>query len=97
MDDSHTNRRTLEDLWRSRLNYAKLQLDLTRNHLKEIQRDLRVGDKGAYWRAVRAEKLAGVEYHRVLGIFTSLVVDGEIPDESAGTRIAGQRGFLDFG
>jgi hypothetical protein len=87
MDDSHTNRRALEDLWRSRLTDAQIRHDFARNHREEVARDLLVGHipdgngAFAYREALLAEKMALVEYQRVLDIFTALVVGGKIPEE----------------
>jgi hypothetical protein len=87
MDDSHTNRRTLENPWLRRLSDAQIRLDSACNYLKGVARDLLAGRISeadgayAYQQALRAENMALAEYQRVLDIFTSLVVDGKIPEE----------------
>lgn len=83
------DRRTLEELWRQRLNDAKLRLDFARNYLTEVRRDHASGNvpdaerHSAYQDALRAENLAFAEYNRVLGSYTDLTVNGIIPDEAA--------------
>ncbi len=89
MDGPTPNKQQLEDLWRERLNTAKLRLDFARQYMKEVQRDRNSGDipgpdgNFAYQKALRAENTALAEYNRVLRVFTKLVVDGKIPDERA--------------
>ena len=61
----------IEQLWRRRLDDAKLRLDYATSYAKGR-------DDG--W-ARRAHETALAEYIRVLRIFTDLVVDGKIPDE----------------
>jgi hypothetical protein len=76
----------LENQLREQLADAKAELDLVRNYLKEVQRDLKSGElhpsEGQYthqW-ALRAETLALQHYHRVLKTFSDLL-NGKIPDE----------------
>ena len=81
------DRQALEDLWRQRLKDVKLRLDFARNYMRETRRDFSLGDIPervellAYARALGAETSALVEYHRVLGIYTNLVLHGRIPGE----------------
>jgi hypothetical protein len=87
MDDPLPDRRALEDLWRSRLTDAQIRHDSARNHREEVARDLLVGHipdgngAFAYREALLAEKMALVEYQRVLDIFAALVVGGKTPEE----------------
>jgi hypothetical protein len=81
------NRQALEELWRLRLQDAKLRLDFARHYAKEVQRDFPRGGtvspdgQFAHQKAFRAENFALAHYRRVLGIYTDLVVGGQIPDE----------------
>jgi hypothetical protein len=87
MGDTILDREELEDRWRKRVTDAKLRLDLARNYVKEVQRDLPRDDipapdgDYAYRKALHAENSALAEYKRVLRIFTDLTVNGKIPDE----------------
>ena len=81
------DREKLEDLWRDRLQDAKLRHAFACNVRQEVQRDLQHGEvpsadrNFALERALRAENRALAEYDRVLRIFAALVVAGKIPDE----------------
>ena len=81
------NRQELEARWRQRLDVARLRLQFAHTYVKEVQRDLQQGSvpsadgNVALERAQRSENVAVVEYNRVLGIFTDLVVAGKIPDK----------------
>jgi len=81
------NRNALEERWLTRLNDARIHLELARDYVSEVQRDFPEGeipspDGGvAYRAALRAENIALAEYHRVLRILTDLVARGQIPDE----------------
>ena len=83
------DRTALENLWRQRLNEAKLRLDFASNYVKEIQRDFSSGElpapdgHDAYQQALHAESHAIAEYRRILRIFSELVVSGKKPDEAA--------------
>ena len=85
MSGKDPNREALEQLWRRRLNDAKLRLEFAKNYLKEVQRDLRLGgiptsdSNFAYKKALRAETAALAEYHRTLRIVTDLFVRGNPP------------------
>jgi hypothetical protein len=87
MGDGEASRQELENLWRKRLEDAKIRLDLTRNYLKEVQRDLKSGTippsdgRYAHQRAQQAETLAFEHYKRVLKTFTAFLLTGKIPDE----------------
>jgi len=89
MGNWNSERRTLEELWRCRLQDARLRLDFARNYTKEIQRDFPNNEipspDGAYaqQRAIRGENAALAQYRRVLEIYTNLVTRGEIPAETA--------------
>ena len=79
-------RQESEELWRNRLASAKLRLDFARNYLNEVQRDFPIDDTSpdgqyAFRRALRAENVALAEFHRLLRIYTDLVMDGKIPPE----------------
>jgi hypothetical protein len=88
MSNLTPDRRILEDLWRSRLNDAKLRLDFAHGYLAAVQgdyaaRDIPASDHHfAYQKALRAEGLALQEYRRVLHIFADLLFHGIIPDEA---------------
>ena len=77
------NRVELERLWYTRVNDARSRFDFARNHLKYLQRGCLDGPDGQQtrWMALQAENAALTEYHRVLRIFTALVMDGKVPDE----------------
>ena len=80
------SRQDLENLWRLRLNDAKIRLDFARTYVKEVQADLQSGTvpepdgSFGFQKALRAENFALADYGRVLGIFTDLVVRGKVPD-----------------
>ena len=88
MGSSSPARKVLEELWRSRLNDAKLRLDFARNYVADVQRDHPSGDipesdyHFADQKALRSENLALEEYNRVLRIYPDLVVNGTIPEEA---------------
>ena len=87
-------REELEQLWRSRVKDAQLRLDFARNYLAEVQRDFPPGDvpspdgSFALQKALRAENFALAEYHRVLRMFTDLVLHGTIPDDKEWRNVA---------
>ena len=80
--------RKLTDLWRRRLEDAKLRLDFARNYKNEVERDFPTGGlptpdgNFAHHHALRAENLALAEYNRVLRIYRHLTLHGEVPGES---------------
>jgi hypothetical protein len=88
MSKKQPDRYALEELWRQRVNTAKLRLEFARNYVAELQEDLRAetipfpDGSFAYQQALRAEANALSEFRRVLQIFTDLTVDGKIPDEA---------------
>ena len=92
MDDLSSNRKALEDLWRTRVNAAKLRLESARDHLNEVRRDFGRGAVArrhvglVYQKALRAEKYAVRQCRRVLEIFTDLVISGKRPNESEWPR-----------
>ena len=76
-----------ERLWRGRLADAHLRLDFARHFLQEMEREFPLHDTSpdgqfAYQRALCAEKVAEAEWRRILHIFTDLVMEGKVPDES---------------
>lgn len=79
----------IEQLWRSRLQDAKLRLDFARQYLREVQRDRSDGavppadGNFAFEKALRAENYALAEYRRILREFANLVLEGTIPEERA--------------
>ena len=87
MSGSPSDRNSLEELWRRRVEDVGLRLDFARNFVEEVQRDLAAGavpeaDRTfSYQRALRAEKVAAVEFGRVLLIYADLVVNGKPPGE----------------
>jgi hypothetical protein len=87
MSDIQPTHQELESQLRERVADAKVRLDLTRNYLKEVQRDLKSGmlppsdGRYAHHRALQAETLALDHYQHVLKTLSGLVVDGKIPDE----------------
>ena len=89
MGDAAPNREALEQLWRDRVNDVKLRLDFARSYAKEVREDVHRGavpspdGSFAYQRALRMETLALAEYVRVMRIFSALVLEGKIPDETA--------------
>lgn len=91
MDNS---REELERLWRDRLADAKLRLDFARNFMKEVQVDFPLNDSSpdhryAFQRALRVENAALAKYRRVLRIFSELILEGKVPDESKWRKSAG--------
>jgi len=88
MTNAQPDRKLLEELWRDRLNEARLRVELARNFLREIQQDFKNGTMPqpdgdfAFQRAGRAENSALAEYSRVLRVFHDLTVKGKIPDET---------------
>jgi len=85
IDNSHRARLLLQELWRQRLEFARLQLEAAKDHVeaaKEFHSQAPSPDEArAFRRALQAERWALVRYRRALRIFTDLVVDGKIPDE----------------
>lgn len=82
------DRKALEELWRQRVNTARLRLEFARNYVAEVQQEVRqeglpsADGAFAYRQAIRSEINALSEFRRVLKIFTELTVDGKIPDEN---------------
>jgi hypothetical protein len=88
MSKNEADRNALEEVWRQRLNTARLRLEFARNYVAELQQDLRAealpppDGAFAYQQALRSESNALSEFRRVLQVFTELTVDGKIPDET---------------
>jgi hypothetical protein len=88
MSSPTPDRKALEELWGQRLEDAKLQLDFARNYLAEVERDYSAGSvpinelQFAHHKALRVENLALRHYNHVRRIYTDLMVNGVIPDES---------------
>jgi hypothetical protein len=88
MSTPEPDRKALEELWRSRLNEARLRVELARNFLHEVQRDFQDGTvpqpdgNFAYQRALKAENTALAEYSRILRVYHDLTMAGKIPEES---------------
>ena len=82
MDD----RQQLERLWLGRLKDAELRLQFARKHLNDVRKNLGAVEipaadgNFAFQDALRTENFALAEYHRVLVIFTDLVLGRRIPD-----------------
>jgi hypothetical protein len=80
--------KVLEERWRRRFLDTRLDLELARNRLKEIEIALRhdaiPSPDGGFERlqALRAERLALRKYRRILRLFTALVLSGRVPDEA---------------
>lgn len=95
MSEIPPSREALEQLWRNRLNDARLRLDFARTYLREVQRDFKTGDipsadgDFAYKKALRAENAALAEYHRILVILTELSVNGKLPTDADDSFTAG--------
>ena len=87
MSGSPSDRNSLEERWRRRVEDVGLRLDFARTFVEEVQKDLAAGAVPAadgtfsYRRALRAENIAAVEFGRVLLIYADLVVNGKPPDE----------------
>ncbi len=87
-------RKAFEDVWRQRLQDAKLRLDFAHNYVLEVERDFPRAELPspdgtlAHQKALRFETAALAEYRRVLQIYTDLMVRGTIPDESDWQRRA---------
>lgn len=79
------NRQKLEEEWRRRVAEAKLELDMARAYLVEVQRDLKNGlvtlsdGNYAYQQALRAETRALDRYREVLAILHDLLAHGKMP------------------
>ena len=99
MTNAQPDRKALEELWRGRLNEARLRVELARNFMREIQQDFKNGTMPqpdgnvAFQRAVRAENSALAEYSRVLRVFHDLTVNGKIPDENDWPRHRAAKGL----
>jgi hypothetical protein len=84
-DSVQPSRQQLEDEWRQRALDAKLRLQLARDYVREVQRDLQRGSvpaadgNFAQQHALRAENLALRHYRDVLRTLADLVVRGKIP------------------
>ena len=78
-------RRTLEQQWESRVRHAKLQLDLCRLYVKQMQAvAVPEPDSGhAFRKALRSERSALAEYTRTLRAYSDLVVYGKVPQEAS--------------
>lgn len=86
MKSTPLDRRALERLWRDRLNEARLRLEAATSDLNQTHRDFYASgglSSGhfALERAIRVERMALVEYRRILCIFIGLVSSGRVPDE----------------
>jgi hypothetical protein len=92
MRDIQSTRQELENLWRKRVEDAKIQLDFASKYVKEVQRDLKAGTipspdgHYAYQHGLRVETLALKHYRRVLNTLNELVLHGKIPDEQEPPR-----------
>ena len=92
MSGSPSDRNSLEELWRRRVEDVGLRLDFARTFVEEVQKDLAAGAVPAadgtfsYRRALRAQNVAAVEFGRVLLIYADLVVNGKPPDEGDGSH-----------
>ena len=87
MSNLRPDLKKVTELWRKRLDDAKLRVDFARQYKKEVERDFPVGSiptadgNFAFHRALRAENVALAEYNRVLRIYGHLILHGEVPDE----------------
>jgi hypothetical protein len=83
-------RKVLEKRWHQRVEEAKLRLDSARQYTTEVERNFPIGEvpppDGNFVRrrALQAENVALGDFHRVLRIYTELVVNGKVPDENDG-------------
>jgi hypothetical protein len=90
MGDGEASRQELENQLRERVANAKVRLDLARNYVREVQRDLKSGTitesdgHHAHQYALQAETLALQHYQSVLNTLSTLVLTGKIPDEQDG-------------
>ena len=73
----------LKELWRGRLNDAKLQLDFARSFTGE---DKDLTSTATHRRRLVGEDKAEAEYVRVLRIYNDLMTLGKIPDETEWSR-----------
>ena len=91
------DRKTLEDLWRQRLNDAKLRVDFARNFVLEVERDFPSSEIPssdglfAHEKAIRAENDALAEYLRVRRIYDDLILNRTIPDEAEWLKARGAK------
>lgn len=92
MSSPAPDRSELLELWRQRLQDAKLRLEFAQNYAKEVQRDFPLSENlspdGNFARAqaIRAERLAFRKYRSVLQIFSDLLLSGKIPEEAEWRR-----------
>lgn len=92
MSEAPLDRAALEDRWRDRVKTASARLRFARNYTKEVEADRcsgllpSVDGNFAYQRAISAETEALAEYARVLRIFTSLIVRGEVPGDKGESK-----------
>jgi hypothetical protein len=83
-----SSRLAIEELWRRRLDDAKVRAYRAHQRLEEIERDISSGAMNsmdgqfAFEKAIRTENLALAEYNRVLSIFSDLILRGIIPAEN---------------
>ena len=95
MSDSLSDRNSLEEMWRCRVENAGLRLDFARIFVEEIEKDFADAvppAEGTFPYALRAQNVAAVEYGRLLRIYVEFVVNGKPPDEGdcPATRKAAQ-------
>jgi hypothetical protein len=77
----------IHQLWRIRLNDARLGLHDAQRIVDEVKRDLAANNipfpdsSYAYRKAVNEETFALRRFNQVLGVYKELVINGTIPDE----------------
>lgn len=82
------DRKVLEELWRQRLNDARLRVDFAVDFAAEVHGEHPSGDIPeseyhlAQQQALRGENFAQAQYNLVLRSYTDLLVHGIIPDEA---------------
>jgi hypothetical protein len=78
-------RKALEEIWRKRLEDAKLQVLFAQNFVSDVKREMHdvppPDSSYAYQEALKAETFAREKYNSVLRVYRALLVGGEIPKE----------------
>ena len=79
------SRQELEQYWWKRVEEAKHQLQLARQHTREVENDLQsmpsVDGRFAHRQAIRLENQALRKYGSTLRVFIDLLLGGKIPEE----------------
>ena len=90
MDNSQRARLLLQELWKERLEFARLKLEAAKLRLevaKELQSQAPSADGAhAFRRALETKRRASTKYTLALRIFTDLVVEGKVPERAVSAK-----------